>query len=212
MSRIDLGRAHTVQQDLVELEQNGPAPIVAEECASYRKILAILHLMKRPSKIRLFVKSGVCDSDLPLADASVSTGPSVFYGLRSEKSGSLVRFKKRADAKEFLERQWSVLVPFFHCSDGTHVPHHDFESEVILPFLSHEETAKEGGSGKVYKIEIHPDHHSFKKQKVSSMRSSKIVYRNANIGLDRSQLLCCQGLEVVRRKSVRSGSQSPAKA
>jgi hypothetical protein len=151
-------------------------PIVAEECASYRKILAILHLMKRPSKVRLFVKYGVCDSDLPLEEVPCPT----FCELRSPKSGLAVRFQKRADAKEFLDRQWSVLVPFFHGSDGRHIPpHRDFGSEDILPFLSYEEAAKGGGSGKVFKVEIHPDHHSFHKVRLSCTRS--IPYCNADM-------------------------------
>jgi hypothetical protein len=80
-------------------------PIVTEECTSYRNILAILHLMKRPSKIRLFVKYGVCDSDLPLEGVPCSTGPRSFCELKNPKSGSSVRVNKRADANELLDRQ-----------------------------------------------------------------------------------------------------------
>jgi hypothetical protein len=166
--------------------------------------------MRRPSKIRLFVNDGVCNSDLPLQEAPCPTASRSFCELRNPQSGSSVRFKKRADAKEFLERQWSVLVPFFHGSDGTHIPHRDFGPEDILPFLSHEEAAKEGGSGKVFKVEIHPDHHSFQKVRLSCTRS--IPYCNADTDVERLQHLCSQSLEVARRKSFPSGSQSFAKA
>jgi hypothetical protein len=150
--------------------------VSADECTSYRKILAILHLMRRSSKIRLFVKERVCDSHLPLMEASCPAGPGKCYELRSGRvPGSSIRFKKRADAKEFLERQWSVLAPFFQGSDGTYIPHNDFESEVILPFLSYEETAKEGGYGKVFKVKIHPDHHSLKREKVRYMRFQSYI-------------------------------------
>jgi hypothetical protein len=165
--QFELSKAN---RSMTKISRIRKSPIVAKECASYRKILAILHLMKRPSKIRLFVKYRVCDSDLPLIDAACPTGPRSFYELKSQKSGSSVRFKKHADAIEFLERQWSVLVPFFHGSDGSHIPHNNFGSDVILPFISLEETTKEGGSGRVIKVEIHPDHHSLKKEKVGWTR------------------------------------------
>jgi hypothetical protein len=153
--------------------------VSADECTSYRKVLAILHLMKRPSKIRLFVKHRVCDSHLPLMEAPYPTGPRRYYELRSRREpGSSVRFKKGAYANEFLERQWSVLVPFFQGSDGNHVPHDDFESDTILPFLHYEEKRK-GGSGEVFKVEIHPAHHSLKREKVSCMRFPSI-YHDAN--------------------------------
>ncbi|KAL1799028.1 hypothetical protein ACET3X_003065 [Alternaria dauci] len=45
------------------------APVVSQDYASYRKILAILFLMKRPSKIRRFVKAGLCDNHLPFKKA-----------------------------------------------------------------------------------------------------------------------------------------------
>jgi hypothetical protein len=185
--QFELSKANRSMTKIVRIRK---PPIVAEECASYRKILAILYLMKRPSKIRLFVKHGVCDSDLPLREGSCPIGPRSFYELRSQKSGSTVRFKKPVHAIEFLERQWSVLVPFFHGSDGTHIPHNDFGSDVILPFISQEETATEGGSGKVFKVEIHPDQHSLRKEKVSYTRSRRVGYREADSAIERLQPLC----------------------
>jgi hypothetical protein len=144
------------------------APVVAKDYALYRKILAILYLMKRPSKIRLFVKSGVCDKHLPLKEIQHPVGHNRSVTLTSLNipESPRMEFKRPEDADEFLQRQWSVLAPVFVGSDKA-VPHDNLEHEMILPFLSETTIAKEGGSSKVFKAKIHPDHHRLSQKDVS---------------------------------------------
>ncbi|KAH8640825.1 hypothetical protein IG631_03766 [Alternaria alternata] len=137
------------------------APVVSKNYESYRKILAILYLMKRPSKIRLFVKAGLCDDQLPFKKAQHlgRFDRSATLTSRNTPGSANIKFTRPEDADEFLDRQWSVLAPVFTGSDGI-VPHDDFECESILPFLPETTIAKEGGSSKVFKAKIHPDHHN----------------------------------------------------
>ncbi|CAN9095128.1 unnamed protein product [Alternaria alternata] len=137
------------------------APVVSKNYESYRKILAILYLMKRPSKIRLFVKAGLCDDQLPFKKAQHlgRFDRSATLTSRNTPGSANIKFTRPEDADEFLDRQWSVLAPVFSGSDGI-VPHDDFECESILPFLPETTIAKEGGSSKVFKAKIHPDHHN----------------------------------------------------
>ncbi|CAN9083314.1 unnamed protein product [Alternaria alternata] len=137
------------------------APVVSKNYESYRKILAILYLMKRPSKIRLFVKAGLCDDQLPFKKAQHlgRFDRSATLTSRNTPGSANIKFTRPEDADEFLDRQWSVLAPVFSGSDGI-VPHDDFKCESILPFLPETTIAKEGGSSKVFKAKIHPDHHN----------------------------------------------------
>ncbi|CAN9267879.1 unnamed protein product [Alternaria alternata] len=142
------------------------APVVSNNYESYRRILAILYLMKRPSKIRLFVKAGLCDDQLPFKKAQHlgRFDRSATLTSRNTPGSPNIKFTRPEDADEFLNRQWSVLAPVFFGSDGI-VPHDDFECESILPFLPETTIAKEGGSSKVFKAKIHPDHHNLSQPK-----------------------------------------------
>jgi hypothetical protein len=144
-------------------------PVVPENYASYRKILAILYLMKRPSKIRLFVRSRLCDDHLPLKKTLDPSGVDHVATLTSRRmlESPCIKFKRKDDAEEFLERQWSVLAPVFDRPAGI-VSHKDLEPEVVLPFLSETTIAKVGGSSKVFKAKIHPDHHHLDLSEVST--------------------------------------------
>jgi hypothetical protein len=135
---------------------------------SYQKIFAILCLMKRTSKLKYFVEVGVCDAHLPLDKVSYKSGG--YCGLRSRRNSHAptVRIRRDEDVDEFSDMQWGVLAPFFNGSDGTYIPHSDLEDRTILPFLSME-AVKKGGSSKVFKVLIHPDHHSLTKSGVCTL-------------------------------------------
>jgi hypothetical protein len=137
--------------------------ISADRQRSLHKILIVLCLMDCPSKIRLFIDSGIYDTNLPLIECPCPTGVRDVKVLRSKGNmhGSYMSFKTAADTETFLKKQWSVLAWTFPEFDRT-VSHEDFEDEVILPYLSHKHIARKGGFGDVYKVEIHPDHCSSK--------------------------------------------------
>jgi len=142
-----------------------------EDGTPYVKILTALYLMKQPSKIRLFVKSSVCDKDLPLEKDPHFDRADGFYELRSRNNpeACAVVFKRRDYAEEFLEHQWSVLAPIFFGTDDAAVPHVDLDSEAILPFLSCKEVLKRGGSSTVYKTNIHPEHDRLNNMRVCNV-------------------------------------------
>ena len=146
------------------LGRMGKEPISIKDDAPYVKILTVLYLMKQPTKIRLFVKSGVCDRDLPLDRIQRPDGS---YALRSRYNSQacVVSFKRRDYTEDFLDHQWSVLAPTFMRTDDV-VPHVHLEPEVILPFLSCIEVSKQGGSSRVFKTVIQSDHDLLDKTKV----------------------------------------------
>jgi hypothetical protein len=177
----------------MKLLRFGKRPVIPEDCASYRRILAILYLMKRPSLITVFIKHKVRDTDLPL-DKVLS--PKAFrnvYELRSRhnRQAHYIHFKKHADAHEFWRKQWSVLVQTFADCNGSNVPHDDFtdlEPETILPFLSKDPIGM-GGSGQVYKVRIHPEYHSLPRTNVrprilsldKAWYADKLAHRRAHV-------------------------------
>ncbi|CAN9277868.1 unnamed protein product [Alternaria alternata] len=150
LARSNFSKLERIRKDPITIEDGGP----------YVKILAILYLIKKPTKIRLFVQSGVCDRDLPLEQDPRRDGPEGSYALRSRHNNQActILFKRRDYAVDFLEHQWTVLAPTFVRNDAAVVPLVEIEPEVVLPFLSHQEVLKQGGSSKVFRTVIQPDH------------------------------------------------------
>ncbi|SPQ24629.1 87674b28-6914-427c-8240-07f8f05b0d98 [Thermothielavioides terrestris] len=132
----------------------------------FQKIMAILLLIERPSRIRSFVEEGVCDADLPLVKVLTKRIPFKRWELRRRKDREthLRCFEKwrQVTLEKFEEHQWAVLAPFFarDLTAPRKVPHYYLPDQVILPCLVWERQG-EGGFGQVYKAEIHPDHHDF---------------------------------------------------
>ncbi|KAF2630599.1 kinase-like protein [Macroventuria anomochaeta] len=152
---VALGGNAAVQDFFKTLKQ----PVAPDEQHKLQGILIVLCLMDRPTKIRLFVDSGICDADLPLVECPCPTGAIGAKVLRSKGNTQrpYMRFKKPADTEDFLKKQWSVLAWRFPEFDGV-VSHKDLEDGMILPYLSHKHVSRKGGFGDVYKVEIHPDH------------------------------------------------------
>jgi hypothetical protein len=133
-------------------------------------------LMKRPSKLRYFVESGVCDTHLPLDRVTYpkTSGELVdSFELRSrcDSNAPTVRLKRDDDMIEFEEKQWIVLAPIIEGANGTRVPHRKFYAETVLPYTNRTHAIKKGGFGEVFKAEIHPDHHSLTASVVSALTS-----------------------------------------
>ncbi|KAJ8130174.1 hypothetical protein O1611_g3457 [Lasiodiplodia mahajangana] len=141
---------------------------------AYLKIMAILILIERPSRIKLFIDSNVSDADLPLElvgqDASDS---STTWELR-KADGHHVPLKcfegwSYSTVKRFEELQWSFIAPYFRPAKRKTVPHYSFHPQTILPFkFVKTSNVSEGGFGRVYRVEIHPDHRGFANSKSSN--------------------------------------------
>lgn len=140
---------------------------------TYRKIFAILLLIGRSSKIWPFVEEGVCDADLPLVKVQWRDKCQDRWDLRCKRDSKapLKCFKKwkRSRVAAFEEHQWDVLAPCFEKPDGDNVPHRELQPEEILPFTSWKKASEPGGFGQVYRVDIHPDHHSFDKIEVRTL-------------------------------------------
>lgn len=143
------------------------SPVTIEDVSQYQKILAILYLIKLPSRIRKFVKYGVCDKHLPLIKCESSKKKGSSY-LRSahDCTAPTIRFK-RDYSDDFLENQWRVLAPIFPGSSGDSIVHSSAMPGSFLPFLSHDRVRTQGGYSDVFKTEIPPDHHKFGNSNVS---------------------------------------------
>jgi hypothetical protein len=130
---------------------------------NFQKIFAILVLIRRPEKIWAFVKEGVHDDDLPLCSNRTDTAEGTVYLLRRmmDSQAGLKCLTARSDVRDFLKRQWFVLAPSFNPSEATLVPRLLIANGEILPFLRWKNQSHRGGSGEIYRVTIHPDHHSF---------------------------------------------------
>lgn len=153
-----LGGNSTVQNIFKPLKQ----PVAPEEQRNLQGILRVLCLMDRPTKIRLFVDSGIGDADLPFVECPCPTGVKGAKVLQSSQSigntpKPYVKFKKPADTEDFLRKQWSVLAWKLPRFDEV-VSHTDLGDGMILPYLSNKHDSRRGGFGDVYKVEIHPDY------------------------------------------------------
>ncbi|KAK3367814.1 hypothetical protein B0H63DRAFT_565698 [Podospora didyma] len=139
---------------------------------SFQKILAILLLIERPSRIRSFVEHGICDADLPLIRVLIKGSRTQFI-LRRGRNWDL---RRRGDLttplpcfddwrntalKEFEECQWTMVPPFFRRGQGGMALHYILPPKVILPFTEMDKMGEPGCFGQVYAVKIHPDQHAF---------------------------------------------------
>jgi len=143
----------------------------SEERKSYRKILAILLLIDRPSRITHFVDEGVSDQDLPLEIVeTLSTRPLRRRSFDLRRRGDPLakplrcfmcpRKWRKSTVERFEKYQWSLLAPFLS-QDGPRLFRFKIPDKAILPFERWERIGQQGGFSHVYEAEIHPDHHGF---------------------------------------------------
>jgi hypothetical protein len=134
---------------------------------SFRNIFAILVMIGKPSTIRGFLEAGVNDADLPLVKHEHGQKRN-FFELRrkGDKTQPLECFRgwKRLDIKNFEEWQWITLAPFFARGERKDVKHYQLPGQAPLPFTFDSRKHSEevlGGFSRVFKTDIHPDHHDF---------------------------------------------------
>lgn len=175
---------HTINE-YVHLVCYGPSEgRTSGKIISYRKIFIVLVLIEMLPAIGKFLKEGVSDVDLPLRaverDDDLGT-----YGLRRRTPTSpdlnleSCEEWSQSRIRDFEKRQWMILAPFFTKGERKKVQHYPLDDRVILPFPvnkhelkhRHEKEQFEGGFGRVFKVDIHPNHHNFDNHKVSSLLS-----------------------------------------
>ena len=148
-----------------QAEANNPKGqrLQQEEDMGFRKIMAILILIGRPHKIRSLLKKnkeGFCDTHLPVTTLLTPQNPFRSFELSRENDPDtpLSCFRKwnKVAMADFKHAQWIVLAPHFRPGDCE-----KYHANAILPFTSCIKHAEGGGTSWVYKVEIHPYHHSF---------------------------------------------------
>ncbi|KAI8166087.1 kinase-like protein [Colletotrichum sp. SAR 10_70] len=130
------------------------------------KLFAILLLIEKPETITNFIAEGLRDKDLPFKLERKGGG---FQLLR--KSAPFDKIKafngwKHIEIETFERNQWSLLSPIFTKADKANkVLNYPLEPKILLPFVESEERSLSnpqlGGYGTVFKVRIHPSHHSF---------------------------------------------------
>ncbi|KAI8945397.1 hypothetical protein F4801DRAFT_568380 [Xylaria longipes] len=167
------------KQHLVPTVLTEPMKVTSnqEESASkksYLKIMAILIMIERPARIKLFMDADVCDADLPLKLVKQhESGSSTPWELRRTDAGQvpLKCFEgwSYSTIKQFEESQWSFLAPVLSPAERKNVPHYRFSPKTILPFkASKKSDILEGGFGHVRKVEIHAGHRAFTNAEAAS--------------------------------------------
>lgn len=136
----------------------------------YRRIFAILVLIKKTRAIEDFIEEGVSDSHLPLMQIARPNEGMIFdLRLRCEPSRSITNLFRDwddADIEQFWSTQWAMIAPFFATNKAHNkVWHYSLKKKAILPFERIDGGAgqvRSGGFGQVSRVYIHPEHHNFR--------------------------------------------------
>ena len=152
-----------------EFDEAGPKKII-----SFRKIFVILVMIGKTPAIIKFLEQDVNDSDLPLKKVPRPYEKGSYDLRRSRDPDTPLKcFSKKWNQlhiRNFEGYQWTTLAPFFAKPRHKRVEHYELQEQAILPFLSASRTGQtsthnplefEGGFGRVFKVDIHPDHHNF---------------------------------------------------
>lgn len=147
------------------------------ERPSFKKIFAILLLMKRAWEIVRFVDGGLCDADLPLI--AVTTNPETgLFKLRHKNDTvadlGCLRDWDLIDHENFDRHQWAMLAPWF-AESHQHPRFYKLDEKAIMPWLSETVTAR-GGYGTITRVKIHPRHFDFDTNPVCLSLSSDFPY------------------------------------
>lgn len=151
---------HQSRASLICHGQNQDSTITSQPCL---KIFAILVLLGNSSLIESFVLHRLCDRDLPFFSNPDLTR---LYSHRPN-SGSGLAFPDEEDQyqviEEFLEKQWSVLVPSFEAPEAGNKRCNVYKlhDKTILPIQEVSKKKYPGGFGLVEKVKIHREHNGF---------------------------------------------------
>ena len=139
----------------------------------FKRIFALLVLVKKTLAITDFMAAGVNDSDLPLEQVRRLDARKLFdLSRRSEPDKPLRKLFGEwddGDMELFWERQWTVISPFLALrAERYKVWHYRLKPRVVLPFCqcsTHPVGATtdpvHSGFSHVFRVAIHPWHHNF---------------------------------------------------
>lgn len=137
---------------------------------SFRKIFAILILIKQEQRIYDFLNYELDDSTLPLTKIGKDSAPYHLAAYKADQRSHHRVFRGwgSSDVKAFDDWQWQLSAPFFKKEENGKCLHYRFTDRVVLPFSNIIELGSKGAFGRVYKLDIDPRHHSLLDSSVSS--------------------------------------------
>ena len=151
----------------------------------FRKIFVILVLIDKTAAVGKFLDEDVSDADLPLVRIPRRNERGLFDLRLSRNPDRVLKcFRNKWNQlhiRNFEEWQWTTLAPYFGKGEHRDVLHYELANQVILPFTSDSRRDKasmerslalEGGFGRVFQVDIHPDHHNFHDGEVRRENSS----------------------------------------
>lgn len=158
--------------------------------SSFKKIFAILVLMRRASEIDHFVAHAVTDDMLPLV-RNIQEDKE-FLASHSEPESVLTCFEhwERDDRHHFEDYQWRVLAPIFNQLEDGEDHHLDLQVDCVLPFCQWKCYAR-GGSACIYMAKIHPHHNNLEGTSVSWRRVEQLKVQPL-IKLESQRCICSQ--------------------
>lgn len=141
----------------------GTISLGEEKPETFRKIFAILVLMRRGWEVVLFVNSGVSDASLPLEEIQDENNlPSLRHPSDPATPLSFLADWTCIEHEDFERRQWTMLAPFFARSPGQKHSHfYQLTNKDILPWTSKEGPIHGGGYSEIFRVAIHPCHNGF---------------------------------------------------
>jgi hypothetical protein len=135
--------------------------------SSFRRMFAILVLLRRGWDIVLFIDEGICDKHLPLKAVDIhGAGSSLPPEMRLEDDPdtplACLSHWSEIDHEDFDRKQWPMLAPFFARAKRKNAWLYELPRKVVLPWIEKNmESGRQGGYAFVSKVEIHPSHHNF---------------------------------------------------
>ncbi|KAK4235365.1 hypothetical protein C8A03DRAFT_17883 [Achaetomium macrosporum] len=128
---------------------------------SYKRMFAILLLIRRGWEIVLFVDGHICDAELPLRAVEVGDELKMRRQTNPDADLPCLRNWDALRHEDFEAKQWSMLAPFLAKGDRRCAWFYQLSERDVLPWTSKECSVREGGYGSISKVKIHPNHHNF---------------------------------------------------
>ncbi|KAM6505109.1 hypothetical protein FSOLCH5_015029 [Fusarium solani] len=141
------------------------------------KIFAILLLINELKELKQFVKCGYCDKDLPFTWFDSRNRRQILCPRnqpfsRNQDSEHKTCFLEGGDRfmHNFYREQWQVHIPFISMTKNERVVEYELHDDTIMPWTFREDVRQQSGYSDVYKVEIHPGHHSFGVNKTFALK------------------------------------------
>ncbi|XDG05194.1 hypothetical protein ABKA04_004809 [Annulohypoxylon sp. FPYF3050] len=128
----------------------------------YRRILGVLVLMNRVSRIYEFIDERITDYEFPIKRNSNDN--KAFETRTGLYNAKLFQNWMRNDIELFYIYQKKLFVPFFDIREGQPCSY-VLDSSIRLPWKNFEQKTS-GGNGLVHRVEIHSEHHNFQSSNV----------------------------------------------